>query len=217
MVKLLSIFVFLFSSSVWAKVTEPVIQRYGIIGTNMSGSRLAVILTHFGPSSGAPFANLLVMEAGKSDPLLKDGRFMMEGGETELAQLASALLEKNRAALAGLGIDKSSPIYGDANFILESFETPIKGVMDIENVGIVKFRIESGKADHCSEPFTHMTVTLGSQTLSKEPNSSNECWAGPLQLRNIVRTKAAAWFFILKKGDALGAPFFEVNVLGLNW
>ena len=170
---------------------------------------------HLGLPHISPIAHLLVLEVGKEDPLLHDGMFMMSGGEIELAQIASEILEKNKMALEALGIDMSSPIYGDANYFLESTIPPIAGALDIENVGILNFQIDSETSDQCKYPNTQIIIKMGTHGLAKTPNDPNDCRPGSLQLRHIIRTKTAAWFFILKKEDSLGTPFIEVKVLGL--
>lgn len=58
------------------------------------------MLTHYGPSSGAPFANLLVLEAGLPAPIFKTNGFSMQGGdEATLASLAAELFEQNKQEL----------------------------------------------------------------------------------------------------------------------
>lgn len=116
------------------------------------------------------------------------------------------------------GIEFESPIYGDANYIVEP-EVPgkISGKLDLEFVGIVPFTLEGSKASKCREDLTQVTLHLGSNQFIFEPSEPAECLSGTIQLRTIVRTQTAAWFFLLKKVDAMGVPFFMVNIMGQTW
>jgi hypothetical protein len=198
----------------------PVIQRYAIVGTSDDGKRLAIMLTHFGPSSNAPFANLHVYEAGVTTPLLTDSAFRMSGGEDELADLAAGLLKKNGSSLTKLRINLNSPLYGDANFALvaPSASNFISGQVDIENVGVNDFQIQAQSCESCpTVPDAAIDLKFSSHHLILTPKNPEECLGGPIQLRTIMRTKAALWFILLRKTDALGIPFYLINVAGMGW
>lgn len=53
--------------------------------------------------------------------------------------------------------------------------------------------------------------------MSIGPSTLEECSNGPIQLRTIVRSAQAIWFFILRKNDALGIPFYTIEIAGINW
>src|SRR4051812_41137175 len=72
------------------------LQRYRIIGISSEGGKVAILLSHFGPSSQAPFVNLIIKEVGKSSVETIDSQVIFSGGgEQELKNLEDAVLKKN--------------------------------------------------------------------------------------------------------------------------
>jgi hypothetical protein len=217
----LGLFGFLFSiSAAFADENPPVIQRYTVIGASVDGKKLAVMVTYFGPSSGAPFANLYVYQADSSTPFFTDGSWMMSGGEAELASLASSTFERNKSSLLKLGINFESPTLGDANYVItpSTKAGEISGQMEIESVGTKSFQIESTISDICpSVADSKIDIQLDNKLISISPDKTENCIAGAIQLRTIIRTKTAVWFIVLKKLEVLGIPAYLINVAGIAW
>jgi len=193
------------------------IQRYAMIGTSVKGDRIALMLTHFGPASLAPYANLVVYEAGKSKPIFIDGSFLMEGGENELASIATQVFEKNKSNLTELGINFMTPQYSDAQYITLPNSQGIRGQVDIEGYGIKDFQVSSIKGNLCNESNTQTDIVLEKKHISLTPETLIECINGTTQLRSIIRTRFALWFILLKNFDSFGISSYMINVAGLSF
>jgi len=213
-------FLFLFFSAVtipsYAQM-HSAIQRYSMIGASDRGDRIAIMLTHFGPASQAPFANLFVYEAGKNKPIFQDGMFSMEGGEIELASMAAQVFEKNKNNLTELGINYITPQYGDAQYVTLPSSQDINGQVDVEGFGIIDFKVSTTTAKLCNEKNTQTDVVLGKKQISLIPEKTSECIEGMTQLRSIIRTQSSLWFILLKNFDSFGTPSYMVNVAGLSF
>lgn len=88
---------------------EETLQRYRFVGQSDDGTRVAVLLSHFGPSSGAPFANLAILELGKTTPIFARSLLQFDGqSEEDLEGVEDAVLEESQAALVQHGIHAAS-------------------------------------------------------------------------------------------------------------
>ena len=80
------------------------VRRYRFIGGSTDGTRVAVLYSHFGPASGAPFAAVYGWQAGARTPLFTHGCFMLSGGETELQSCEQQAMAVSAADMAAAGI-----------------------------------------------------------------------------------------------------------------
>lgn len=184
----------------WAYAQPASIQRYAWVGGNENGTIVALMLSHFGPSSQAPFAKLIVKEAGKPKPLFVDSAYKMSGGETELSELGLYLLNKNTEKLNSFGIKLSNDFLSEANSVaaLNLIAGEAAGWVDIENYGVKEFLVKSIKSDNCPRNSTGIAITIefnGVDRLTSEP-SPDECFNDSFLLRNIFRTPKALWFIM---------------------
>ncbi|OPZ23809.1 MAG: hypothetical protein BWZ03_00381 [bacterium ADurb.BinA186] len=197
------------------------IQRLGILGFNEDGDRGAFIFLHFGPSSQAPFASLVVMDAGNNKPIFTDAGFFLAGGESALAELAQQLIEKNKNKMEGLGINLVSPLFDEANYIVEnSSPDVINGTVDIENVGQKDFSLTASAPPSFCTGMNGLTieVCLASTCSNIIPEKIEDCWGEEILLKNIYRSKNSLWFFIFKKVTVWeGAEFYIINPAGLRF
>lgn len=198
-IKSIILFAILFNFQL-AHAIPATIQRYAWVGRNEEGTKVALMLSHFGPSSQAPFAKLIVKQADKAEPLFVDTAYNMSGGEKELTELCLYLLNKNTEQLKNLGIVLSSDFLTEANAIaLSNHDSSIaSGWVDIEKIGIEKFSIKSYKSDSCPETSEGIAIDIelnGEKRLTAKP-AADECWNDGFLLRNIFRTKKALWFIM---------------------
>ncbi len=68
------------------------VQRYRIVGASPDGQRIALLTSHFGPSSGDPFTNVIGYRAGSTTKLFAVLRARFGGGTSE-SELAGSELE----------------------------------------------------------------------------------------------------------------------------
>ncbi len=61
------------------------VQRYRILGWSADGEKIAVLYSHFGPSSGDPFATVVGYQAGADTKLFSVTRFGFGSGTSEAA------------------------------------------------------------------------------------------------------------------------------------
>jgi hypothetical protein len=174
------------------------------------------MLTHFGPSSNALFANLLVFQSGRPQAIFSDQAFMMEGDEQALEKLASDLYEKNASMLQRLGVESNITSIKNANYVVRLADSKIiRGQVDLENERLIDFQIKNSQSSLCSIALTRTEISVGKALLIHEPEKTNQCLAGPIQLRSIFRTPKNLWFVYLKKLDAMGMSFYTVHIAGL--
>jgi len=150
------------------------IQRYAWVGGNEEGTKVALMLSHFGPSSQAPFAELIVKEAGKSEPLFVDTAMKMSGGEKELSELCLFLLNKNSEKLKSFGITLSNDFLSEANIVAPPNHDPkvAAGWVDVENYGLAEFSVKSYKSDTCPENSAGIAIDIelnGTNRLTSKP------------------------------------------------
>ena len=197
------------------------IERYAWVGGNDDGTLVALMLSHFGASSHAPFAKLIIKEAGKSAPLYVDDAMKMSGGEKELAELGTYLLNKNAERLKKLGIKLSNEFLSEANVVTPPSLIPnvISGWIDIENDGLESFSVRSAKSEVCLENKSGIALTIqrnGVDVLTAQP-APDECWNDGFQLRNIFRTRKALWFVMNMHAYGLdNVDTYWVDVQGIN-
>ncbi|MBK9072876.1 MAG: hypothetical protein IPL79_18025 [Myxococcales bacterium] len=83
-------------------------QRYVIVGASSDGHRLAVLYSHFGPSSSVSFVNVIIYEADAADFVyhlnLTGDPMGGAGTEEELQELETEVLAESATALASAGI-----------------------------------------------------------------------------------------------------------------
>lgn len=198
------------------------IQRYAWVGGNEDGTKVALMLSHFGPSSQAPFAKLIIKQAGKAEPLFVDSAYKMSGNENDLAELCLYLLNKNTEQLKNLGINLSNDFLSEANTITTpNDDTKIaSGWVDIENIGINKFSIKSYKSDTCPVTSDGIAIDIelnGEKQLTAKP-APDECWNDGFLLRNIFRTKKALWFIMNMHAYGLGnVDTYWIDVQGITF
>jgi len=176
------------------------IQRYAWVGGNEDGTIVALMLSHFGPASQAPFAKLIVKEAGNPTPLFIDGAYKRSGGEKELAELGLYLLNKNTDNLKSYGIKLSNEFLSEANSVSPPNLTPgeVSGWVDIENDGVKDFTVKSIPSGNCQKNSAGIALKIefnGADRLVTNP-SPDECWNDGFMLRNIFRTRKALWFIL---------------------
>lgn len=176
------------------------IQRYAWVGGNADGTIVALMLSHFGPSSQAPFAKLIVKEAGKPTLLFVDSAMKSSGGEKELSELGLYLVNKNSEKLKSFGITLSNVFLSEANIVTLPNQDPnlASGWVDLENHRIDEFSVKSYLSDTCSKKSVGIAITIernGMHQLTSKP-SEDECWNDSFLLRNIFRTKKALWFIL---------------------
>lgn len=197
------------------------IQRFRVVGSSEDGKRVAMLLSHFGPSSQAPFVNLLVKEAGKHEPLWQDNRFLMEGGEEELRYLEGYLLKGNQAKLAEFGIKTDK----HAHDVTAQWSTSgarsgklATGAIDVKNKAFVSFSLGEDEVPGCAEGLKgkRWKLCVGDDACVVA-KSGDDCYTNEFTLRTIVRTKDTHWFIVNRKMpvfDALNA--YVVDFVGVE-
>ena len=98
-------------------------QRYRFVGGSLDGQRIAVLFSHFGPSSHAPFVNLIGYESGSRIALFHRGLFSFAGGEEELQ-----LMENQVIAEGAQDMEDAEIVSG------ENLPTPVAWCMEGDNV-----------------------------------------------------------------------------------
>ena len=197
------------------------IQRHRFVAGSKDGTRVAILLSHFGPSSQAPFANLVIKEAGKSVPLLFESRSFFEGGETELLYLESKIIEESKKKMEDLGlvigeIPNEVPVQWATKL-----STLVEGNIDLkmESKQMAPFAISKFPDAGCAKTDPGR---LNWQLSFQGKNASSQmepwtCWTTAIELRNVYRSKDTVWFLV----ERTVAPFegmlsYWVDFLGAS-
>lgn len=211
---------FLFSLLSTAYTTPPSIARYSVLGANPDGNIAAFMLSHFGPSSHAPFATLIIKKAGQTEPLYQDGAYHLEGGEKELAELMDYLLEKNTNVLQNYKIDLNDPRISEANMVITDNHQPelISGWIDRARRGTKEFTVKSIPAENCPRHPHAIDLEFWfngtNQLTSKQKEDS--CWDNSFSIRNIYQTQKALWFVVNKLANDLAEQdVYFIDVQGI--
>lgn len=200
--------------------TEPSnIQRYSWVGQNNDGTVIAVMLRHFGPSSHAPFANLIIKKAGVSMPLFTDTASKWVGDESDLEELGLYLIEKNTDKMQEYGIDLSNQVITEANFVLLSIQPGdvASGWIDIENVGMEEFSIKIEQSVDCPNNPPVMEYWLKGIKVLDSIQRSDFCESDSYFVRNIFRTKKALWFILMSHLNVMGMDTYWINMDGVQF
>ena len=197
------------------------IQRHKLIGGSADGKRLAVLSGHFGPSSHAPFVNLTVKEAGRSEPLLLESLAYLEGGEEQLAQLETAILDQSRAKLTALGIEKNKYLPQPATaYWAAKGNRETTGTLDLkqDNKAKVTFGIQRFVDDTCaknSKGRLNWRVLLLGDSLASMMQTWN-CLTTELELRQVYQASQALWFFVQREVSPVpGMQTYWTDYLGV--
>ncbi len=94
------VFIFLISEYIFADT----FQRVEMVGANNDGSKIAIIKSHFGPSSFAPFVSLKIYQASSQAPLFDKGLSSFQGDEQLVTEMKNRLLSENSKSLKTHGI-----------------------------------------------------------------------------------------------------------------
>jgi hypothetical protein len=117
------------------------LQRYRFVAFANDGRKVAILLSHFGPSSQAPFVNLIVKEVGNSTVEKIDSEFVFQGGEQTLKNLETYVLKHNFEKLQQRGFVFSSDVFKELPSFWEG-PAPTVGYIDTQDdSGLTEFTI----------------------------------------------------------------------------
>jgi hypothetical protein len=87
------------------RLPGPGFEAYRLVGGSRNGRRVAMVVTHIGPGSGAPVGGLHIAEAGAPGSVL-DKRYFTAGGiAADLAGVERGLVDDNAAEIAAAGVE----------------------------------------------------------------------------------------------------------------
>jgi hypothetical protein len=196
--KMLAWILICLSFPIYAGQQPSAIQRYAWVGGNKDGTVVALMLSHFGPSSHAPFVKLIIKQANNPEPLFSETASKLQGDETDLAELAIYLRDKNIEKMKSLDIELTNDFLTEANTIVPySLDAKvIKGWVDIENVSMQPFTVKSSHSSLCPNNGNAIQLEFwlsGIKRMVLTPDSAT-CWTDGFILRNVYRTQKALWF-----------------------
>jgi len=88
-----------------ARLAGPGFEAYRLVGGSRNGRRVAMVVSHIGPGSGAAVGGLEVVEAGAVRLVVDKNYFTAERGAAALEGVERGLLDENAAAIAAAGIE----------------------------------------------------------------------------------------------------------------
>lgn len=191
-------------------------QRYEIIGSNSTGSKVAFLLTHFAPSSQAPMANLYVIEASTNNIIYKDTLFDIYGDEERITFLKKSLLIKSKEKLKSLGITKANytPLIGLTTYFGNQIliESDLFSGIKYFNTNVMLYDTPN---EHCSNKInlsykiTAMIETKNHNvTISRTP-SALDCSFRLLQFSNLFKIGNHVWYIFYETHEMMPDLFFR--------
>src|SRR5262245_57822855 len=88
-----------------ARLAGPGFEAYRLVGGSRDGRRVAMVVSHIGPGSGAAVGGLEVVEAGALPLVVDKNYFTAERGAAALDGVERGLLDENAAAIAAAGVE----------------------------------------------------------------------------------------------------------------
>lgn len=190
------------SSSTYADEALSSIQRYRFIGSAEDGKKVIILLSHFGPSSQAPFVNLILKEVGKPSTEIIDSKFMFSGGEKELKELEALVLKENEHKLKTLGFTSAQPEFVPAFWEGSSFEkAPHKIYVDTQRNEEFKTLFSTSVATRCPDekPGLEWKTCLESRCSESIVGPPYSCLTLSLSHKEIVKIGKIYWTVVYRK------------------
>lgn len=190
------------------------IQRYKLIGATKDGSKIAVLLSHFGFSSRALFVNLMVKDHGNSSMETIDYAFSFVGGESDLVAMGDAIIEKNASSLKEHGIIIDNNAAESVTYFYEYAETVIRGAIDLKDNGKTeKFSIKLVADTQCPEGHNwKLCFSKQCMVVSDE----NSCATSAFMMQSIQKIGSYLWFFGQRKLLVFDSAVTAVDFAGIK-
>lgn len=209
--------VFVCTQALAENETVESIQRYRFVGSADGGKRVAILLSHFGPSSHAPFVNLITKEVSKPFAETVDSKFFMQGGEAELKQLEKLVLDANEKTLEQRGFKVptavlETPSYWQGN-------APATGYLDPQNdSGLRKLTVDTTSVK-CSANSTGLDWRVCTTPGACSDSTSNlACQTVSVQVQKVVRVDDTFWVIAARKLKAIEPlRFIAVDFNGIQF
>lgn len=203
-----------FSKTSYAQIN---IQRFEYIGANKTGSMVAFLLTHYGPSSNALFVNLFVYDSEKAGTIVfHDEVFDIYGDEERMRVLKEKLLEKTKDSLKSFGIINKNiiPLIGistkyDNQILIES--DLFQGVSYFNTH--IQFFEEPNEECENKKNFTYKLSALiesYNQTIElPRQKSIYDCGLKTVDFSNTFKINDYIWYVLYETHEVMPDLFFR--------
>jgi|GEM_PF-6817012 len=211
---ILILFLIIFFESSFAQANT---QRFEFIGSNKTGSKVAFMLTHFGPSSHAPFANLYIYDSETGGSVVfEDGLSDTFGDEERMLALKEELLKRTEESRKSFGIKTKeiTPLIGISskyeNQIL--IESDLFQGMMFFNTHVQMFDEPNNNCDNKKSLTYKISVLIESYNQTIEiprRKSEYDCRFNKVDFSNLFKIKNYVWYIFYETHEAMPDLFFR--------
>lgn len=200
--------------------SDTVITRYEILGSNKDGTIAAFTLTHFGPSSWAPFATLVIKKANEPEALFEDTVSSYQGGEKELKELVRILIKKNAEILNRFEI-KGSNKMSQAHFIIKSSAPKqlLSGFINTDFITMLELLIKPSQSENCPNDPEVIDLEFWIDGVKRfaSKQTPETCWGDDFSVRNIYLTQNALWIILNKHVSVFNTiDYYPIQIEGVT-
>ncbi len=197
-------------------VNAETFQRFEIVGSNAGGTRLAIVASHFGPSSYAPFVELRIYEAGLRQHRILSSLSQIRGDEKSIREMKQSLLKENVDQLKELEISESFDSFPLNLMTTTAGAQTLVEFDDYENGEIqrIDFSLYEEAGSSCSSPKNLNSKVrickLSSPVVCFEPVMEDflRCNSQRLRFSRGVKVNKTNWFFFFMQTEPMPALFF---------
>lgn len=200
-------------------------ERVEIIGANEDGNKIAVIKSHFGPSSYAPFVGLYVFKARHQLPLFSRFYASTQGGEDEISQMKQSLIAKNKQTLSDFGVQLRTN-FSSVDALVTDHDNQFLIEADLFKSGEISrfsgFLTNSSKMCEGSSrqpiafQFCAMDEAQPARCSLVEPYTGPtnlECYADKIKFSRALRINNYLWFLLFLRVEPLEGLYYYSQVL----
>ncbi len=198
------------------------IQRFHLVGASQDGAMIAILLSHFGPSSHAPFANVEVWRVGEKKPVYFNSKSMLQGGESELHQLEQTVLAESTPSLTKLGVkvgNNSNVFKVPAEWSQDASNSSLlRGALDLQNnASLLDFGLQKMQANDCQGLSWRICMLSNRSCYSPVvPRKEDVCITKDISLSEIYKVGSTLWFIArLKMIPFTDLDSYFVDLIGV--
>ena len=196
-------------------------QRIELLGSASSGDTIAIIKSHFGPSSYAPFVTFEIYKSESSLPAFQDGMSSLQGDETTITELKNNLIKKNEYIINEYGINLKPNSFNSINSIVADFDNQFLVEADLYDSGsISRFNFYYTGSDKYTCPNNKTPLTLRfcsyldevpTHCSTIEPvieNNNLSCFADKANFSRAFKIGEYVWFLFFYRTEPLEGLYF---------
>ncbi|MFZ4715656.1 MAG: hypothetical protein ACOYL6_18175 [Bacteriovoracaceae bacterium] len=197
------------------------VQRFEILGSSKTGSRLAIVTTHFSPAASAPIASVRIIDAVHNNVIYEKSVMDLFGDEDRLQELKKQIISETKSTLSELGISDTK-FYPMIN-ISSKFNNQILVESDA-TIGTAPFytniyffnELNTECENKLSFSYVISPLAPGLEPISNKKTGLS-CYIQTIDVSNLIQVNEYIWYFIFETMEFMpGVIFKNLQVYGIN-